>query len=248
MTNEPVRVLIADEQALFREAVRAVLEADGEIVVVAEAGTRFHAISEAERSRPDVVVIDSLLPGGGGFGAAQEISERVPRARTLIISGQEHERTLLQAVEAGASGFMTKEDPVADLIEAVRGVVRGETVIPPRMLGRLLEGLLARREERTEAMEYLSRLTRREIQVLRLLVRGADNRAIGAQLRISPQTARTHVQNILAKLEVHSRLEAAAFVMNHGVLADEPDEPIRSRVGSDSRRGPWHDSDMHTVY
>ncbi len=242
-----VRILIADDQALFREAVRTVLEVEEDLQVVAEAGTELHAVAEAERARPDVAIVDSRLPGGGGLVAAREIIERVPSVRILILSGQDHERAVVDAIEGGVTGFMTKESALSELIEAVRSIVRGETVVPTPLLGPLLSELLHRRHEQDQALERISRLTPREMQVLRLLVGGADNEAIGGALRISPQTARTHVQNILAKLQVHSRLEAAALVTKQGVLDHLSDDPLGSwRPGADSRR-KWRASDLNTA-
>src|SRR5919106_687622 len=151
--HEHVRILLADGQSLFREAVKVVLESESDVEVVAEAR---------------------------------------------------------DGLEAGASGYLTKESPLAELIDAARAIHRGETLIPRRMLGALLARLIRRRREQDEALRRMSKLTRREKEVLALLAGGGDNDAIAQALVISPQTARTHIQNVLGKLGVHSRLEAAA--------------------------------------
>ena len=218
--EETIRVLLADEQSLFREAVRVVLSNEDDLVVVAEARDGLQAIAESERVQPDVALLDADLPNCDGIRATEQISLRVPGCRVIVFSGQQDERVLVQALEAGASGYLSKESPLIDLIEATRAVHRGEALVPPRMLGALLQRLIHRRRERDDALRRLAGLTRREREVLALLAQGADNDGIAQQLVISPETARTHIQNVLGKLAVHSRLEAAAFVIQNGILDD----------------------------
>jgi DNA-binding NarL/FixJ family response regulator len=215
-----IRILLADGQSLFREAVRVVLETEVGLEVVAEANDGLEAVSEAERTLPDVALVDLNLPNCDGIRATGLITDQVPQCRVVVLADEEDERTLVDAVEAGASGYLTKESPLAELIDAARAIHEGETLIPRRMLGPLLSRLILRRREQDEAMRRVSKLTRREREVLALLSDGADNDAIAQRLVISPQTARTHIQNVLAKLDVHSRLEAAAFVMQNGILDD----------------------------
>jgi DNA-binding NarL/FixJ family response regulator len=138
----------------------------------------------------------------------------------LVLGSNEDYRRLVDLLDAGASGYLTKEAPLADLIHATRAVHHGDTLVPPRMLGPLLTGLLRRRKEQDRAYDRVARLTRREREVLALLAEGADNEGIARVLVISPQTARTHIQNIFGKLSVHSRLEAAAFVTQNGIFPD----------------------------
>jgi len=213
-------VLLADKQSLFREAVRVVLSGEDDLEVVAEARDGLQAVAEVERTRPDVALIDVNLPRCNGVQATQMITERIPMCRVIVLSGQEDERVLVDAMEAGASGYLSKEAPLGDLIDATRAVYRGEAMVPPKMLGPLLSRLIRRRRERDEALRRMARLTRREREVLALLARGADNQLIAQELVISPETARTHIQNVLGKLGVHSRLEAAAFVVQNGIFDD----------------------------
>jgi len=215
-----LRILLADEQSLFREAVRVVLESENDLVVVAEARDGLQAVSEAERTSPDIAMLDVNLPNCNGVRATMFIKQRVPDCRVLVLAGDEDQRTLIDALEAGASGYLTKESPLGELISATRALSRGETLIPSRMLGVLLATLIRRRREQDEAIRRTSKLTRREKEVLGLLAAGGDNDAISQRLVISPETARTHIQSVLAKLGVHSRLEAAAFVVQNG-LQDE---------------------------
>jgi two-component system nitrate/nitrite response regulator NarL len=144
----------------------------------------------------------------------------VPQSRILILGTNEDCAGLISVLDAGASGYLTRSSPLAELIEATRVIHRGDTLIPPRMLGPLLNTLLRRKKQQDEAYGRLAKLTRREREVLALLVDGANNEDIARILFISTQTARTHIQNILTKLSVHSRLEAAAFVRGNGVVLE----------------------------
>jgi DNA-binding NarL/FixJ family response regulator len=127
---------------------------------------------------------------------------------------------LFDAMQAGANGYLTKGIPLAKLIEAMRAVLRGETIVPPAMLGDLLSQLVQSKERQNEVLRRISRLTRREREVLALLVEGADNDLVAQRLVISPETARTHIQNILSKLDVHSRLEALALVLRNNIVKE----------------------------
>ena len=209
--RDEIRVLLADEQALFRGALRMVLAGHRGIGVVAEAGDGRAAIEEARVHHPDVALVSLGLSDPGGLAATRRIVADEPRCRVLVLATEDDPGALLDAIEAGASGFLSKESPVADLVEAVRTVYQNGILVPPAMLPDLIRGLVGRRRDRDDLAERYARLTQRELEVLRLLVQGEDNDAIGRALVISPQTARTHVQNILAKLRLHSRLEAAAF-------------------------------------
>ena len=197
----------------------------------AEARDGLQAVAEAERSQPDVVLLDASLPNCDGIRATSLIRDRVPASRVLILCGEEDDRVLVDALEAGANGFLSKGSPLSELIDAARALFRGEILIPPKMMGGLLARLIRRRREQDEAHRRLSRLTRRELEVLRFLARGADNDGIAQALVISPQTARTHVQNVLGKLGVHSRLEAAAFVTRSGLLDELLEQEQQSSVG-----------------
>lgn len=213
-----VRVLLADGHSLFREALSTALAGESDLAVVGEARDGLEAVAEATRASPHVAVLDADLPNGDGVRAAWLIRERVPDCRIVILASDEDAEVLTSAVEAGAHAYLTKASPLTDLVEAIRSVHRGDTLVPARMLGSLLERLIHRRQEHDEAMRRLSRLTSREREVLNLLAQGGDNDSIAQTLVISPQTARTHIQNVLVKLGVHSRLEAAALAIQNGVM------------------------------
>lgn len=215
-----IRILIAYQQALLREAVRVVLSSEDDLAVVGEAPDGKHAIVDAERLRPDVALIDVHFPTRDGIRAVRAITEAIPSCRIIVFSAEEDEQLLIEAMEAGASGYLLKESPLVDLIAATRAVHRGEALVPPMMLGTLLHRLIQRRRERDEALRRMAGLTRREREVLALLADGGDNETIADRLFISPETARTHIQNVLGKLRVHSRLEAASFVNQSGIFDD----------------------------
>lgn len=216
--GQSIRILLADEQSLFREAMRVVLESHEDLEVVGEARDGLQSIAEAERSRPDVAFLDANLPNCDGLRVASEIRQRVPECRIVVLSSQEDVHILIAALEAGATGYLTKDSPLVDLMAAAREVHRGEIIIPRRMLGALLGRLIRRRRDQDEALRLMSKLTPREREILVLLTKGSDNQMIARELVISPETARTHIQKVLTKLGVHSRLEAAAFVVKNGIL------------------------------
>jgi DNA-binding NarL/FixJ family response regulator len=215
-----IHVLIADEHSLFRQAVRSALETEDDLTVVAEAADCMEAIEAAEKYAPHIALIDSELPKGAGISAIRKLRERLPGCKVLVLSNHQDQNALFDAMQAGASGYLTKAIPLAQLIEATRAVLRGETIVPPAMLGDLLSQLIQSRERQNDVLRRLSRLTRREREVLALLVEGADNDLVAQRLVISPETARTHIQNILSKLDVHSRLEALALILRNNIAKE----------------------------
>jgi len=175
-----------------------------------------HAVADVTRLCPTVAVIDVDLPNCDGVRATRLIRDRTPTQVVLVADGED-DALLLDAVHAGAMGFVSRESPIEALIEAARALARGEAAIPPRMLAGLIAGLVRRRREQEVAMRVTGTLTPREREILLLLADGADNDSIAQRLVISPQTVRTHTQNLLRKLGLHSRLEAAAFVLKNRI-------------------------------
>jgi DNA-binding NarL/FixJ family response regulator len=215
-----IKILLVDQHSLFREVIKTVVEREWDLEVVGEARDGAEAAAAAARLRPDIALVDADLRSRHGVHAATMILGKAKDCRILVLGEEGDQTTLVEAVEAGARGYLTKQVPLGELIDAIRAIHKGQTLIPPHMLGTLLAALLSKRRERDDARARMSRLTRREREVLGLLARGADNEMIASTLFISPQTARTHVQNLMSKLDVHSRLEAAAFVTQSGILHD----------------------------
>lgn len=214
----PSRVLLFDGGSLFMHSVQGVLEAEEDLQVVAETGDAKQAVEDAARTDADVALVDADLVGAELPAFVARIKAGNPGCKVLVIVATEEVGPLVAALEAGASGYLTKAASIWDLLQATRSVCRGDTVIPPRMLGSLLAALVEQRSDRDEAMEKLSSLTRREREVLLLLGDGYDKDAVANMLFISPHTARTHVHNILAKLGVRSQLQAAAFARDPEVV------------------------------
>ena len=218
--DQPIRVFIAVRAALLRDAMRTVLSADEAFVVVGDAEDGARAVEEIGRLRPDVALLEADLPTCDGVRATREIRDRVPGCRVMIQSAGDDEHMLIDAVEAGAFAYLPTGSSLADIATAARAIHRGEALIPPRMLGTLLQRLIERSRDRERALNQVARLTKREREVLAILAEGGDNQAIARSLVISPETARTHIQKVLEKLGVHSRLRAVAFVTQNGLMED----------------------------
>jgi DNA-binding NarL/FixJ family response regulator len=211
-----IRVLLAHEHALLREAVKIILDSRPDLQVVAQARDGLEAIAEVGRSRPRVAILSAEIPPLDVRETTRMIRETLPECSVLILAVRENLDILVASFEGGAHGYLTKEDGLDRLVDATRAVAGGETLVPARMLGPLLHRLIDGRRDEDEIVSRLSRLTPREREVLLLVTDGADNLRIARALSISPETARTHVQNILGKLGLHSRLEAVAFASRAG--------------------------------
>ena len=233
--EKTLRILIAGEGSLVREALATALEREPGFDVVERAPNGATAVAEAERSGADVVILSVGTSVYTGVRESCQIRERVPRCRVIALADSEDQRLLAENLGCGASGYLTKDCSLAELVVAVRAVARGETLVPPTMLGPLLSDLIERREDHEGALLKLAELSPRERQVLALLARGAKTNTIAEALVISPETARTHIQNILTKLDVHSRLEAAAFVIESGLLdrLEVPNPDALERAGNE---------------
>jgi DNA-binding NarL/FixJ family response regulator len=215
-----VRIVLATEQILLRDAMRSVMEIEPDLEMSGEASDGYHAVKECERTCPDVLILDGHLRNWDAVRTTAIVRDRVPRCRVLILSNRDDHSSLLRALEAGARGYLSKDSALDELIGAARAIHSGRTLVPAHMLGPLLSTLINSKREREEAILKLFRLTQREREVLAILTDGGDNTTIAGTLVISPRTAKTHIQSVLTKLGVHSRLEAAAFVRRNGLRAD----------------------------
>lgn len=214
-----IRVLLVDDHVVFSDALAAILRLDPEIEVVGTGGTVQEAISAARALQPDVVLLDVHMPDGSGIAAAAAIKQERPQTQVVILTSDEDESVLRSAVQAGVTGYLSKHESAAQVVQAVQSASRGEALIAPYMLARLLHGL-----QKKDEPQPTTPLTRRELEVLRELALGHDNDAVARALRMSPNTVRTHVQNILSKLEVHSKLEAVSRGIREGWIRI-PQEP-----------------------
>ena len=217
-SDGPIRLVIAEGRALFCETMKTVLEAEPDMRVDALAHEGHSALVLSEELKPDVLVLDGNLPNGDGLDMTALLKQRLPEIRILFVAEQSDDQLLDAALLAGADGYLTKEGTLDDFVQGIRTLARGEQYIPPTMLGGVIERMLRRHAEREEALRLTGRLTRREREVLSLIGRGYSYDAIAQTLVISPETARTHLQNVLGKLQVHSRAEAVEFVRRHQPL------------------------------
>jgi DNA-binding NarL/FixJ family response regulator len=216
---DDVRVLIADDHALFRRGLRMVLETGVGIEVVGEAEDGEEALARAEELAPDVVLMDVRMPRVSGIEATRLIRDSVPSTKILMLTVSDDEDDLYQAIKAGACGYLLKEISIEEVADAVRSVVRGGSLITPSMASKLLNEFtdLSRRVE--ERDEYPApRLTERELQVLNLVAQSKSNREIAEDLYISDNTVKNHVRNILEKLHLTSRLQAVLYAQQENLL------------------------------
>jgi DNA-binding NarL/FixJ family response regulator len=211
-----IRVVIADDQPLMRAGFRAVLEATGSIEIVAEAGDGDEAVRVAEALRPDVVLMDIRMPGTDGI----EATRRLPRQRVLVLTTFGLDEYIVEALRAGASGFLTKDAPAQDLVAAVRAVAAGDAVLSPAVTRRLLDRVSARLPPAVASVDgALAELTEREREVLQLLATGFSNAEIASALVVAEPTAKTHVSNVLGKLGLRDRVQAVIYAYEHGLVS-----------------------------
>lgn len=209
---QPVAVLIVDDHRMFGESLARLLSDEEGITVLGVATSGAAAVEATERLHPKVVLMDYQLPDHDGVTVAAEIKRRDPSTMVVILTGLSDDRALLAAIDAGCSGFLTKDRAAAEVADAVRAAAAGEALISPDLLARLLPKL-----NRTHS-EIGADLTDREREILGLLARGLSNRAIASELYLSLNTIRNHIQSILRKLGSHSKLEAVATAVREGVI------------------------------
>jgi DNA-binding NarL/FixJ family response regulator len=217
--NDTIRVLIVDDHALFRRGLQMVLEGETDIEVVGEAGDGHEAVARAEQTTPDVVLMDVRMPRRSGIEATRAIKETQPSTKILMLTISDEEADLYEAIKAGASGYLLKEISIEEVANAVRSVHQGQSLISPSMASKLLTEFAAMVKGRDERSQVPGpRLTDRELEVLKLVAQGLNNRDIGTRLFISENTVKNHVRNILEKLHLHSRMEAVVYAVRERLL------------------------------
>jgi DNA-binding NarL/FixJ family response regulator len=215
-----VTLLICDDHRVLTDALAIVVGLDDGLRLVAPpVQDPRSAIDVCAQFLPDVVLMDvDLKSDMSGIDATRAIKENSPATKVIIMTAHDDDRLLVDAVEAGASGFLSKDDAAEAVLSAVKAAAEGEVLIDPATLARLLPQVAREREQQRDALALLDDLTDREREILTLLAQGMRNDDIASQLYISPQTVQTHVRNILGKLRVHSKLEAVAFAVRHGAI------------------------------
>jgi two-component system NarL family response regulator len=208
--GEPIRVLVCDDHDLFRKGLRMVLEAEEDIVVVAEAGDGEQAVARVEELAPDVVLMDVRMPRLGGIDATRIIRQLFPTTRIIVLTVSDEEDDLYGAVKAGANGYLLKEVSIEEVADAVRAVYAGQSLISPSLASKLLnefEGQVGTIKE--AVLGSIPRLSEREIEILKMIALGAGNHDVADRLGMSENTVRNHVANILVKLQLRAQIETA---------------------------------------
>jgi two-component system NarL family response regulator len=216
---DAIRVLIADDHALFRRGLQMVLEQEDDISVVGEAGDGQEAVEMAGETMPDVVLMDVRMPKRGGIEATKAIKELMPHIKILMLTISDEEADLYDAIKAGATGYLLKEVSIEEVGNAIRSVQTGQSLISPSMASKLLSEfatMVKRADEKQSAPQ--PRLTDREMEVLKLVAKGRNNRDIAKELFISENTVKNHIRNILEKLHLHSRMEAVVYAVREKLL------------------------------
>jgi DNA-binding NarL/FixJ family response regulator len=220
-----IRVLLADDQALLRSSLALLIDREPDMEVVGEAGDGAQAIDLARRRRPDVILMDIRMPGVDGLQATEAIlgSGDQHAVRVVVLTTFELDDYVLRALRAGASGFLLKGIEPAELLDAIRLVAAGDALLAPSVTRRLLERFAVLHEPGPEVRRRLEELTPRELEVLTLVGTGLTNADIAAELVLSPATAKTHVNRLMRKLEVHDRAQLVIIAYEGGLVTPSSD-------------------------
>ena len=219
--SDPIRALIVDDHALFRRGLEMVLAAEDDIELVGEASDGSEAVQKAGESLPDVVLMDIRMPKSSGIEACRAMKEVAPSSKIVMLTISDEEEDLFEAIRAGASGYLLKDIPLDEVADVVRAVHGGQSLINPSMAAKLLTEFAAlNKRDQEEPAEQVPapKLTDREMQVLKLVAKGMNNRDIAKELFISENTVKNHVRNILEKLQIHSRMEAVMIAVREKLI------------------------------
>jgi DNA-binding NarL/FixJ family response regulator len=212
-----VRVLLVDDHDLFRTGLRNLLEERG-VQVAAEASTGEEAVRLVRELAPDVVVMDLHMPGIAGIEAIRQIASIAPLTRVLVLTISDHDEDVLHAILAGACGYLLKDASVDELIRGIEAAAVGESLVSPAIAGKVLQQVRATTVAPEAAEAVRAELSQRELDVLKLISSGKDNAMIAAELHISPKTVKNHISNILMKLQIENRIQAAVYAVRSGIV------------------------------
>ena len=216
VAGERLRVMLVDDHEVVRSGIKAMLQANQDISVVAEAGSVHEAVQRAAAARPDVVVMDVRLADGSGIEATREIRAQRPETRVLMLTSFADDEALFSSIMAGASGYVLKQIRGGELMRAIRAVGQGQSLLDPTVTAAVLDRL--RKGKHLMRDERLSRLSAQEERILQLVADGHTNKEIGQQLKLAEKTVKNYVSTILSKLEVARRAEAAAYLARHNTI------------------------------
>jgi NarL family two-component system response regulator LiaR len=220
MSHAPIRVLVVDDHVIVRQGIRALLTEFEDVEVVGEAGNGLEAVQATESLKPDVVLMDLLMPGMDGVEATRRISEQWPEVRVLVVTTYSGDDLVFPAIKAGARGYALKDAGARELVGAIRQIYRGEPSLHPDIARKLLQEV----RQPTPDRRARDPLTAREVEVLRLLAEGLDNQQIAERLVVAEVTVRSHISRILDKLHVANRVQATLYALREG-LADLEEGP-----------------------
>jgi len=214
---DALRVLIVDDHDLFRNGLRNLLEGEG-VQIVGEAGAGQEALRIVREVAPDVVVMDLNMPGMGGVEATRHISTIAPLTRVLMLTISDQDNDVIDAILAGACGYLLKDSSIQDLMAGIRAAANGESIISPTIAAKVLQRLRATNTQPEIEQAIRAELSDREIEVLKLIANGKDNAMIAGELHISPKTVKNHISNILMKLQIDNRIQAAVYAVRSGIV------------------------------
>ena len=214
---EELRVLLVDDHDLFRTGLRSLLEEQG-LEVVGEAENGNVALQLASELAPDVIIMDLKMPGLSGVETTRQISGMAPLTRVVVLTISADDEDVMNAVMAGACGYLLKDSSIDQLIAGIRAAAGGESLISPQIAAKLLQHLRAGSADAVAAETIRAELSDRELQVLRLIANGKDNAQIARELVISPKTVKNHISNILMKLQIENRIQAAVYAVRSGIV------------------------------
>jgi two-component system, NarL family, response regulator LiaR len=210
-------VVLVDDHDLFRSGLRTLLEDQG-VQVVAEAATGREALRYVRELAPEVVLMDLSMPDMGGVEATREIARVAPLTRVVVLTISDSDGDILDAVLAGACGYLLKDSSIQDLMRGISAAALGESLISPQIAAKVLRELRAARPAAKGSERVRTELTERELEVLRLIANGKDNSQIAAELHISSKTVKNHISNILMKLQIQNRIQAAVYAVRSGIV------------------------------
>jgi DNA-binding NarL/FixJ family response regulator len=216
-TSDALRVLLVDDHDLFRTGLRNLLEEQG-LEVIGEAATGAEAVAHVRDLTPDVVVMDLNMPGMGGVEATRHIAEVSPLTRVVMLTISDEDNDVIDAILAGACGYLLKDASIQDLVAGIRSAAHGESLISPHIAAKVLQQVRATSAQPEIERMIRAELSEREIEVLKLIANGKDNAVIAAELHISPKTVKNHISNILMKLQIDNRIQAAVYAVRSGIV------------------------------
>jgi DNA-binding NarL/FixJ family response regulator len=218
--SEPLRVLLVDDHILFRTGVKAVLASRSDMEVVGEAGDGLEAVALARETMPDVILMDIKMPGCNGLEATRRIKREMPYVKVFMLTVSDSDEHLLEAIKSGAQGYLTKDLKAHQLFDALEGVARGEAAFSGVIAAKILREFEKTGRGTDEELPTTEPLTERETEVLQLVAEGKSNQEIAQSLVISESTVKNHLRNILGKLHLRNRIQAAVYAVRQGLVED----------------------------